>query len=248
MKAFITLLSTEDYLDAVLVLNASLRDVSSKYPLVCAITEDLKENSYVVGTLKKESVKIEFIKRLAYSEYVTTKWRNHSVLNTASKISLFDLKQYEKLVYIDADTIVLKNIDDVMSYPDGAMVRPTPAEFDSDEYGFTGLFVFQPLYHKTEFYKNLLENFPCADGDLLGNLWFFTRTSSAHQIPYPYLTQYSYYYYHNQNYPAKVIHFCNEEKPWKTQYYEYFESLKDPIFQTYKDCLNKIHHNTIFSG
>lgn len=238
MKAFITLLSTEDYLDAVLVLNLSLRDVNSKYPLVCGVTESLKNNNYVINSLKKEGIRVEFIKNLTYNQGVIDKWKDHTVLNTASKISLFDLKKYDKLVYIDADTLVVENIDDVMNYPDGAMIGPPPGEKE-DEYGFTGLFVFQPKYHREDFYKCLLQNFPCADGDLIGSLWFFTRTSQAHRIPYSYCTHYTYYLY--ENYPAKVIHFCNEQKPWKLQFSDYFRNKKDPAIQKYRKYLNMLH-------
>lgn len=238
MKAFITLLSTEDYLDAVLILNMSLKEVDSKYPLVCGVTESLKENEHVVTSLQNEGIKIEFIKNLTYNHGVSDKWPGHTVLNTASKISLFDLKNYDKLVYIDADVIVMENIDDVMDYPDGAMVGPAPGEKE-DEYGFTGMFVFQPKYHREDFYKCLLQNFPCADGDLIGSLWFFTRTSKEHRIPYSYCAHYTYYLY--ENYPAKVIHFCNEQKPWKPQYNYYFEDKKDPVIQKYRKYFNILH-------
>ena len=41
MDAYVTLLSTESYLEAVLVLNQSLRNVNSEYPLVCMVTDNL---------------------------------------------------------------------------------------------------------------------------------------------------------------------------------------------------------------
>ena len=41
MKAYITLLSTNEYLDGVLALYQSLQDVGSKYPLVVAVTNNI---------------------------------------------------------------------------------------------------------------------------------------------------------------------------------------------------------------
>lgn len=245
MKAFITLLSTEDYLDAVLILNMSLRDANSKYPLVCGVVESLKENNHIINSLNQAGIKIEFIKELTYNQEVINKWQGYSVLNTASKISLFDLKHYEKLVYIDADVIVMENIDDVMNYPDGAMIEPAPKE-KQDNYGFTGLFVFQPKYHREDFYKCLIQNFPCADGDMIGSLWFFTRTSPAHRIPYSYCTHYAYYYC--EDYPAKVVHFCNEQKPWKRQWFDYFRDRRDPVIQKYRKYLNILHPENKVEG
>ena len=43
-KAYITLLSSEDYLEAVLVLNYSLRLVNSQYPLVVYVTNQVYNN------------------------------------------------------------------------------------------------------------------------------------------------------------------------------------------------------------
>ena len=240
MKAFITLLSSEDYLDAVLVLNRSFKGVNSKYPLICGLTEDLKSNTSITRPLAREGIKVEVIKRLTYHHGVSDNWPGHPVLNTASKISLFDLKWYDKLVYIDADTIVLENIDDVMNYPDGAMIEPS-SDRPVDDYGFTGLFVFQPKYHREDFYKCLLQNFPCADGDLLGNLWFFTRTSKYHRIPYEYCMHYGYYLYNSEG--AKVVHFCNEQKPWKTEWKNYFDGGSNTCIQTYRKYLNQVQNS-----
>ena len=41
MDAYVTLLSTESFFEAVLVLNQSLKNVNSEYPLVCMVTNNL---------------------------------------------------------------------------------------------------------------------------------------------------------------------------------------------------------------
>ena len=41
MKAYITVLTTNEYLDGVLALYQSLKDVGSKYPLVVGITSNI---------------------------------------------------------------------------------------------------------------------------------------------------------------------------------------------------------------
>ena len=244
-KAFITLLSTKDYLDAVLVLKRSMEEVHTEYPLVCGITEDIFTPD-IVQPLSQMGIIVERISRLQYSEETRKKWGDRRVLNTASKISLFSLTQYDKLCYIDADTFLLQNIDNLLDRLDGSMIEPSPNE-EEEDYGFTGLFIFQPRYHKREFYIHLLENFPCADGDLLGNLWFFTRTSPSHRIPYAYCMHYTYAKDYRlfpkengrpeaQEIP-KVIHFCNEEKPWLEP--EKFPK-KDPIIVKYFKYLEQV--------
>lgn len=244
-KAFVTLLSTKNYLKAVLILNKSIKENKSSYPLVCGVTEDIFTQD-IVKPLLDSGVIVEKIETLSYSEGTLDKWKGRSVLNTASKLSLFDLKNYDKLCYIDADTFLLDNIDEVLDRLDGSMISQNPGQA-LDDYGFTGLFVFQPKYHRNDFYKHLMQNFNVADGDLLGSLWFFTRTSPCHQIPYIYCMHYTYAVC-NKLFPKsnerelscmpKVIHFCNEDKPWLNP--EKFP-LTDPIIKLYFSYMNSIN-------
>lgn len=206
--AYVTLLSSEDYIDAVLVLNESLKMVNAQYPLVCAVTNNLNKTE-LITRLIAAGIRIEWIEPLEYSVHVRENNVGHAVLNTASKINLFNLKNYDKLCYIDADVIVMKNIDDVFDYLDGAMIH-TP-----DDYGFTGLFVFSPRNHREDFYLHLLTSFDCFDGDLIGSLWFYTRTSPAHQIPQSYCQHYHEGITKKDMRDTKVWHFCNRgNKPW----------------------------------
>ena len=48
-----------------------------------------------------ENIRIEWIDNLIYSDTVRKKYDGKAVLNTASKISLFSLVNYDKLCYID---------------------------------------------------------------------------------------------------------------------------------------------------
>ena len=243
-NAYVTLLSTLDYLDAVLVLHKSLKDVKSRYPLVCGLTEDLYLKEAVEFLIEKGII-VEKIQKLQYSEITRKKEKdkeNNTVLNTASKISLFELYDYDKLCYIDADTMVVENIDNIFNWPDGSMVEPSPSE-EEDQYGFTGLFVFQPRYHRVDFYKKLVTECEGADGDILGSLWFHTRTSYSHRIPYSYCMHYSMIRHLSDNKGRclpKVIHFCNKEKPWMPEFQEYFKENNDKYIQKYWNYLKKI--------
>jgi hypothetical protein len=67
-KAFITLLSSVDYLPAVLVLNKSLRLAKSNYELVVAVTEDIIDK--VQLPLIEEGIFIEKIPKLSYTKKV----------------------------------------------------------------------------------------------------------------------------------------------------------------------------------
>lgn len=229
--AYVTLLSTTDYLDAVLVLNKSLQKVNSKYPLLTMVVDTIFTPE-LEKCFQKHGIQYHTVPPLQYSQSVQEKYANATVLNTASKIQLFSLKNWDKLVYIDADTFVLQNIDNLFEYPDGAMVK-----YPEDNFGFSGLFVFYPRHHhEDEFYPTVMQHHDCVDGDLLGKFWFFVRESPAHQIPPDYLM------YYNPNHldkDTKVIHYCNTLKPWIHTDHDLFNQ-DNYICWLYKKYLNEV--------
>lgn len=73
------------------------------------------------------------------------KWKyKSSVLNTASKIDIFSLKHYEKIIYLDVDTLVLENIDDLFDKYDGSILWWNEP--------MSGLFVIEPKNHDSLIY------------------------------------------------------------------------------------------------
>lgn len=218
-EAFITLLSSENYLDGALVLHESYKEHNSKYPFVIAVTENVATPK-VISAIKKSGAILEIIPNCSYNTFVKDRWKGNSVLNTASKYSLFDLKQYDKLVYIDADTYVITDISCLMDYPDGAMIfNPDYKTIGGDKYGFTGAYVFKPKNHESSFYKILNENLNMVDGELIGKMWFFVMDSPSHQIPISYCCGYGWWEC-NKEVPVNILHFSGENKPWLIQFSE----------------------------
>ena len=174
-----------------------------------------------------ETKKQEELLKAAY-EYVEKKQYNETVLSTASKLNIFFFTDWEKLIYIDADVLVLKNMDELFSYRDCSMVK-----YDNDEMGFTGLFVIEPSHHYSQFYLTLIENELCFDGDLFGHLWMpFVSYNKEYQIPEYYLG------YPWQYGGIKAIHFCNNPKPWHQDYD--FSSVDERITKKYKTILDYV--------
>jgi len=130
--------------------------------------------------LIKECIHYIEVPVIKYSKEVQEQYKNHTVLNTASKLNLFDLEEFDKVVYIDADSFFLKTIDEIFNYPDGAMYDEG---FDK---GFSGLFVVCPYLHPVSYYFLLIEKLPILDGDLLGDLFFPFKFDSNYRIPTSY--------------------------------------------------------------
>lgn len=220
-----------DYVDAVAVLALSLQKVKSKYPLLVAVVKDVATEQ-VITFLGKFNCEIAVIDPLQYSSEVQEKWRHHPVINTASKIQIFGFVTWDKLVYIDADSFVIKNIDFLFDYCDGSMLY-----CQEDDRGMSGLFVFEPMKHfELKYYPTLMANMNLFDGELLGELWFHVRTSPAHQIPMKYFRD-----YHSTlqiNSEMCAIHFCNLPKPWIDPNHSNFDNSY--IASLYKMYLNQI--------
>lgn len=105
-RAYITLLTTDDYLHGLLVLIFSLREVKSKYECSVLITPNI--------SLRTKSILAAHA--IAYIEISdipnpTDVHPSHRWNRTYSKLHVFGLNQYEKVVFLDADMIILENID-----------------------------------------------------------------------------------------------------------------------------------------
>lgn len=89
----------------------------------------------------------ELIRKTEYHKQLREGFlKNNRLLNTASRVSVFDLNSYDKMVFIDTDVLLLKNVDELFNYPDGSMCSPKP-----EDGGFEGLLVFIPRNHSLDY-------------------------------------------------------------------------------------------------
>ncbi len=115
MKAFVTLLSDERYLDGVVVLKRSLLAVKSQYPLYCVLSADIEES--VEKRLNQEDIQcikltnlVEVPDKIA-SEHSYSHWNK-----TFDKLQIWGLTQFEKLVFLDSDLLIVNNIDSLFEH------------------------------------------------------------------------------------------------------------------------------------
>lgn len=161
MRAYITYLSTNDYLDGVLVLGESLKQVNAGYPLYCFVCGAVSQQSIsaVIGAgiavIKGEAMKIpDAIKN---NEGYNERWNN-----TLDKLQVFNLTKFDKLIYLDADMEVKKNIDHLFDKPH--------LTFAIDGYGCThdfknsslcsGMFVIEPNKNLYEHIVDVIHEMP----------------------------------------------------------------------------------------
>jgi alpha-N-acetylglucosamine transferase len=115
MEAYVTLVVTEAYASGALVLSHRLRDLGSKKEIVCMVTPNI--SGRVQDILSKVCTVIP-VDALRSTDFDNLELLGRPDLDISfTKIQLWRLTQYAKLVYLDADTLPLKNIDELFDRP-----------------------------------------------------------------------------------------------------------------------------------
>ncbi|CAH8305909.1 unnamed protein product [Eruca vesicaria subsp. sativa] len=106
-EAYVTLLYGDEFLLGVRVLGKSIRDTGSHKDMVVLVSDGVSD--YSNKLLMADGWKVEKISLLANPNQVHPKrfW------GVYTKLKIFNMTDYKKVVYLDADTIVVKNIDDL---------------------------------------------------------------------------------------------------------------------------------------
>ncbi|XP_010558734.1 PREDICTED: inositol phosphorylceramide glucuronosyltransferase 1 [Tarenaya hassleriana] len=106
-QAYVTLLYGDEFLLGVRVLGKSIRDTGSKKDMVVLVSDGVSD--YSKKLLKADGWKVEKISLLENPNQVHPKrfW------GVYTKLKIFNMTEYTKVVYLDADTIVVKNIEDL---------------------------------------------------------------------------------------------------------------------------------------
>lgn len=115
MRAYITLLSNERYYPGVVALSRMLQAVVSKHPLYCVLSASVDRN--IEEHLLAEGIAcvrlkshIEALNVIA-AEHCYSHWNN-----TFDKLQIWGLTQFEKIVFLDSDILVLNNIDSLFDH------------------------------------------------------------------------------------------------------------------------------------
>lgn len=106
-EAYVTLLYGDEFVLGVRVLGKSIRDTGSTKDMVVLASDGVSD--YAKRLLQADGWKVELISLLANPNQVRPKrfW------GVYTKLKIFNMTAYKKVVYLDADTIVVKNIEDL---------------------------------------------------------------------------------------------------------------------------------------
>lgn len=190
--AYVTLLSTDDYIIGVLGLKHSLDRVNCQYPFIVIVTQDISTDT--IKILENNNIQYKIVNTIYFPE---TPGKNPKRYTTcANKLYLYTFTEYQKVMFIDADCIITFNIDFMFDYP-------TPVFYASNIYTeeypagdlWGGLFIIEP---NEDLFKKFMVRYK----------FFFTDEqllNSYYQKKEIYV--YRYYYF--------VIHEPFEKKYWQ---------------------------------
>ena len=163
-ETYVTLATNENYAVGALTLAHSLRKVNTNRMLTIMISKDVPIE--IQAQLRDVFDKVEIVDVLNSNDITNLALLKRPELGvTFTKLHCWRLTQFKKAVFLDADCLVLKNVDELFDREEFSAATDVgwPDCFNS------GVFVFKP---SSITYSNLV-NFAVNQGSFDGNKDFF---------------------------------------------------------------------------
>lgn len=138
--AYVTVLTSRDYLDGIRTLLFSLNKVKSSYPLIVLVPVGF--DSQCQQVIKAWGANVEIAEDIDLGTLAEKQARPYWN-NTFLKLRVFNLTQFEKIVYIDSDMIVLRNLDHLFEKEHISAVQGGKLIFHWEDIN-SGLMVIKP--------------------------------------------------------------------------------------------------------
>ncbi|CAG5090160.1 Oidioi.mRNA.OKI2018_I69.PAR.g12481.t1.cds [Oikopleura dioica] len=218
---FVTLATTDSYAAGALVLARSLRQVNTVAELVCLVSNSISEGTRTRLASEFDDVIVVDVLN-SNDDAMLTLLKRPELGVTLTKLHCWKLTQYNKMVFLDADALVVKNIDDLFQREEISAVADCgwPSCFNS------GVFVFKPsvdtFNELIEFAKNE-GSFDGGDQGLLNDFFSDWSTKSIDRIlPFGYNVHAAATYAYVPAFrrfkdQVKVVHFLGSTKPWTSK-------------------------------
>ncbi|XP_026319451.1 glycogenin-1-like isoform X2 [Hyposmocoma kahamanoa] len=231
-RAWVTLATNDSYGLGALVLAHSLRRAGSTYPAVVLITPSVTEAMRErLNAVFAELINVDVLDSRDATHLALLQRPELGI--TFTKIHCWSLTQFEKCVFLDADTLIVQNCDELFEREELSAAPDVgwPDCFNS------GVFVFTPsadTYSRLISFAQERGSFDGGDQGLL-NAFFsdWARGDINKHLPFLYnVTSAAFYSYlpalkhYGQN--LKIIHFIGSAKPWLQQFNWQSQSVDAP--------------------
>lgn len=230
---FVTLLSTHSYLPGVKILYRSLQKYGrTKYPFLCVCSKTLPQEDIL--ELELEGIKC---KRLETSALEHIDRPLHNTCEhwnyTFDKLLIWGLTEYDKIVFLDSDMLIVNPIDELFEKEGKSAVIDEP--FNNPVHSLnSGIMVIKP---DTVFMQTLIDAIPkviaLKDGSDIGigdqdviqyclPNWMAAEhlhLPKIYNLFFPRVRKYVKEYgfsdsAHDENKKIRIIHFVFSNKPW----------------------------------
>ncbi|NXJ09502.1 GLYG protein, partial [Odontophorus gujanensis] len=232
-QSFVTLATNDSYVKGALVLGSSLQQSGTTRKLTALITPQVSDS--MRNALEKVFDEVILVNILDSGDSAHLALLKRPELGvTLTKLHCWELTQFSKCVFMDADTMVLSNIDELFEREE-LSAAPDPGWPDCFN---SGVFVYRP---SIETYNQLLQfatekgSFDGADQGLLNTFFssWATADMSKH-LPFIYNLSSTSVYSYLPAFKAfgsntKVVHFLGSTKPWNYTYDSQTKSVKGSI-------------------
>ena len=220
-KVYITLLSTDSYMWGAIMLNTCLKKVHAQYPLHVVCSDSISERT--IATLHQCGLTtIQLTEHLNQATDMSDRedsyWRN-----TFDKLYVWDMTQYEKVVFLDSDMQIVRNIDDLFEQPHMSAVIADQFDEPGLEKLNSGLIVIEPNHDEFVGLSTLAKDFyyreHVGDQDVI-RAYYSDWYSRNCVIPPSYNILYDQCNSQRGNIrkenviPVFVIHYIGKKKPW----------------------------------
>ncbi|KAL7380074.1 hypothetical protein ABVT39_011235 [Epinephelus coioides] len=221
-EAFVTLATNDSYAKGAMVLGQSLRSHNTTRKLVALIGPHVGDQCRdVLSSIFDEVCVVDVMDSGDAAHLALMKRPDLGV--TFTKLHCWTLTQYSKCVFLDADTLVLSNVDELFEREE-LSAAPDPGWPDCFN---SGVFVFRPSNETHEKLLTFCSENGSFDGGDQGvlNSYFNTWATAdiSKHLPFIYnlssIAIYSYlpaFKQYGRN--AKVVHFLGKVKPWNYSY------------------------------
>lgn len=244
--------SSAGYVSGALALGQSIKDVGSKLELVALVTEEVPKQgreslSKLWSVVEVETIICNHKHNLDAMQYDlkgekyqqgVARWST-----TCTKFHAWRQVMYERVIFMDADMLVVGPIDDALWGFSNASFAAAPEAFPPDTFN-AGFMVLTPSIATFERLLELNELVGSTEGGDQGVLnnglcpqWFSVGPSDPDCGRLPWLFNVEVVQYNeyktlramNQKRLPSVIHFVSDGKPWVVLMYEYHHSLQPHV-------------------
>ena len=229
-RAYVTVITNNSYLPGLRAIVRCLRKVHSKYPLYVLLPKNRCEQ--LLDNIKEINVRYIIKDEISIPEYREN--QNHYWRDTFFKLQAASLTEFDKVILIDSDMLLLNNIDHLFERHHltacvaGKLTNPEWTMFNS------GLMVLKP---SKEYFLELvncihptiikMNNLPCGDQDVFQQTCLNWASLEELHLPCEYnLFEHEIEIFKTFGKKIYIIHFAGKNKPWFYSRHEIRKKIK----------------------